>query len=57
MNARDEKDELQKMIDAADDKLDKNMPKLDTPELAMEPTLLISILINYKKTVIRKPKK
>ncbi len=38
MNARDEKDELQKMIDAADNKLDKNTPKFDAPELAMEPT-------------------
>jgi len=41
MNARDEKDELQKMIDAADNKLDKNTPKFDAPELTMEPAFHI----------------
>lgn len=39
MKAREEKDELQQMIDAADDRLDKNVvpPSNAVPELMMEP--------------------
>jgi hypothetical protein len=51
MKANDMKDELQKMIDAADDRLDKNVvpPSNAVPELMMEPRFTMDFRKLHKK--------
>jgi hypothetical protein len=51
MNAKDEKDDLQKMIDAADDRLDKNVvpPGNAIPELMMAPRFTMDFKKLHKK--------
>ena len=51
MKAREEADELQRMIDAADDRLDKNVipPSNAVPELMMEPRFTMDFKKLHKK--------
>jgi hypothetical protein len=58
MNANDTKDELQKMIDAADDRLDKNVvpPTNVIPELMMEPRFTMDFKKLHKECDLKAKK-